>query len=112
MERYSDERWGGSMIDSKNLIYLLWINAKEDVAGHLVAATRSLTKLRRILEEEIRSESMSYNEFDPITMTLTDKNPIEQIKELRKDWKVLSSIEINERLNNGRIEFVEDGEIL
>lgn len=112
MERYSDERWGGSMIDSKNLIYLLWINAKEDVAGHLVAATRSLTKLRRILEEEIRSESMSYNEFDPITMTQTDKNPIEQIKELRKDWKVLSSIEINERLNNGRIEFVEDGEIL
>lgn len=112
MERYSDERWGGSMIDSKNLIYLLWINAKEDVAGHLVAATRSLTKLRRILEEEIRSESMSYNEFDPITMTQTDKNPIIQIKELRKDWKVLSSIEINERLNNGRIEFVEDGEIL
>lgn len=112
MERYSDERWGGSMIDSKNLIYLLWINAKEDVAGHLVAATRSLTKLRRILEEEIRSESMSYNEFDIVTMSRKDKNPIEQIKELRKDWKVLSSIEINERLNNGRIEFVEDGEIL
>lgn len=112
MERYSDERWGGSMIDSKNLIYLLWINAKEDAAGHLVAATRSLTKLRRILEEEIRSELMSYNEFDTVTMSRKDKNPIEQIKELRKDWKVLSSIEINERLNNGRIEFVEDGEIL
>ena len=112
MERYSDERWGGSMIDSKNLIYLLWINAKEDVTGHLVAATRSLTKLRRILEEEIRSELMSYNEYDEVTMAQKDKNPIEQIKELRKDWKVLSSIEINERLNNGRIEFVEDGEIL
>lgn len=112
MERYSDERWGGSMIDPQNRIYLLWINAKEDTAGHLVAATRSLTKLRRILEEEIRSELMSYNEFDTVTMSRKDKNPIEQIKELRKDWKVLSSIEINERLNNGRIEFVEDGEIL
>lgn len=87
-----------------NLIYLLY------QGDCLVCATKSISKIRSALESRVHNGGIRYMiDGSDMQMGIPD-----QIRALRKDWKgnILSLPEFNDRLTNGYITAVKDGEIL
>jgi len=89
---------------SNRLIYLLY------QGNNLVCATESIQKLRAALEARVHCGGISYriggeDGCYPIP---------DQIRALREDWKgnIISLPEFNDRLVNGALTSVVDGEII
>ena len=94
--------------EETNRIYLLFAcnQWKKPDSMQLKVVTKSLTKLRRAIENEIRSgKSMEYTHGEELSV-------MKQLKLFRSDWKELSDYELNNYLNYGYIQVVADGEIL
>lgn len=86
------------------LVYLLY---QDDI---LVCATQSIIKIRAALESRVHNKGILYR----VNGENTACGIPDQIRALRKDWKegIVSLPEFNNRLVNGRITAVKDGEIL
>lgn len=84
-------------------IYLLY---RDDT---VICASESIRWIRAALESRVHKKEIRYMvNGDP-----GFHNVIEQIRALRSDWKggIISQREFNDRLDNGRIAIVKDGEI-
>lgn len=88
-------------------IYVLYACDEWKRNNHLVCATLSENKLKKIIISEIEKRNMEYNSGDCDDFENTKK----QIKEFKADWKTLNRDSINNRINYGWYDYIYDGEV-
>lgn len=91
------------------LIYMLFKKGDgTEGAGHdLICVTASQVRLREVIESCIHDRIISYCDETGKIPSIPD-----QIRAVRRDWKVLSRLEFNEHLVESEFVVATDGEII